>query len=109
MVISLPAFKVYAGKRLTDAKAVSGQFPEKPVTVYIEEVKGYALTADPVVELNPLDGLQTYVLAPLAVNVTVSPGQIVEIKGLTETEREDPTVIVVNAVSTQLPVPPITE
>ena len=40
-----------------------------PVTVYVEFAVGFAVTTDPVVALNPADGVHVYVLAPEAVNV----------------------------------------
>lgn len=39
-----------------------------PVTVYVIVAVGFAVTEEPVVELNPVAGLHVYVLAPLTVN-----------------------------------------
>ena len=46
---------------------------------------GVAVTVDPVVELNPVEGNQLYVLAPLAVNVAKPPAQILLSLALTIT------------------------
>ena len=35
---------------------------------------GLAVTVEPVLELNPFEGVQLYVLAPVAINVAVLPG-----------------------------------
>jgi hypothetical protein len=48
-----------------------------PVTVYAVVTVGLAVTALPVVALNPVEGLHVYVLAPLAVNEVDEPLQIV--------------------------------
>lgn len=49
---------------------------EVPVTVYSVVEAGLASTEAPVVEERSVAGLQTYVEAPLAINVVVSPEQI---------------------------------
>ena len=46
-------------------------FASVPVTVYDVDVVGVALTGLPLEELNPVAGLQVYVVAPLAVSVAV--------------------------------------
>src|SRR5258706_9246648 len=55
--------------------AVEVHFSASPVTVYIIVEEGFAVTEEPVVELNAVAGLQEYVLAPLAFNVTDCPAQ----------------------------------
>ena len=46
-----------------------------PVTVQVVVEDGFAVTLEPVVALNAVDGLHEYVLAPDAVNVTDCPEQ----------------------------------
>src|ERR1044072_2260156 len=46
-----------------------------PVTMYVVVTSGYAITTLPVVIDKLVEGLQVYVLAPLAVNVTLLPLQ----------------------------------
>ena len=48
-------------------------FASVPVTRYVIELAGVAVTGDPVAALNVPDGLQLYVEAPPAVRVTVLP------------------------------------
>ena len=48
-----------------------------PVTVYVVVELGVAVTDAPVVADKPVDGLQEYVDAPLAVKVMLEPKQIV--------------------------------
>ena len=50
---------------------------KSPVTVYVIEEEGLAITFEPVVELNAVEGLHAYVLAPLANNPTGCPLQMV--------------------------------
>jgi hypothetical protein len=50
--------------------------PDVPVTVYVVVPLGFAVTDEPVVELNPVAGLQVYVFAPLTVRVADCPLQI---------------------------------
>ena len=47
-----------------------------PVTVYVVVEAGEAVTDEPVVELNPVAGLQVYELAPVAVSVVDCPAQM---------------------------------
>ena len=47
-----------------------------PVTVYVVVSAGVAVTDAPVAELNPVDGDQVYVSAPLAVRDVELPAQI---------------------------------
>ena len=47
-----------------------------PVTVYVVVVVGLAVTVAPVVELNPVDGVHAYVVAPLAVRLVEFPVHI---------------------------------
>ena len=51
------------------------QPPEVPVTVYVVVVVGYAITVAPVVIERLSAGLHEYVVAPLAVSVTLPPEQ----------------------------------
>jgi hypothetical protein len=48
-------------------------FPSVPVTVYVVEAVGLSVTGDPVSD----PGIQSYVAAPLPVNVTASPVHVV--------------------------------
>jgi len=50
-------------------------FPSVPVTIYVVVVVGPAVTVVPVVDDNPVAGLQEYVVAPLAVKVALLPLQ----------------------------------
>lgn len=56
-----------------------------PVTVYVVVTSGYAITTLPVVIDKLVAGLQAYVLAPLAVRVTLLPLQKAADGGVTET------------------------
>ena len=48
------------GRIVSVTCAVSAQFcPLVPVTMYVVVVVGFAVTADPVVELNPVAGVHT--------------------------------------------------
>jgi hypothetical protein len=49
-----------------------------PVIVYTVVLAGLAVTVEPDVELNPVPGLQLYVVAPVAVRIVGEPEQIVE-------------------------------
>jgi hypothetical protein len=60
-------------------------FVAVPVTVYVVVTMGYAFTMLPVVIDKLVEGLHVYVLAPLAVKVTVLPLQNAAVGGLTET------------------------
>ena len=50
-----------------------------PVTVYVVEIVGLAVTEAPVVALNPVEGAHVYVVAPVAVNTPLCPLQIVSV------------------------------
>ena len=50
-------------------------FTSVPVTIYVVVDDGFAVTEEPVVALNAVDGLQEYVLAPLAISDTDCPAQ----------------------------------
>ena len=56
-----------------------------PVTVYVVVLVSVAVTAAPVVALSPVDGLQLYVLAPLAVSNWLPPYAIEGADGVTDT------------------------
>jgi hypothetical protein len=82
------------GITVTTAVWVLPHPPAVPVTLYVVLTVGAAITAMPVVELNPVEGLHTYVLAPLAVNVVPTPLHSVEEAGEIETEGAGFTVTV---------------
>ena len=48
-----------------------------PVTVYVVVTAGLAVTIAVLVPLKPVDGLHTYVVAPVAVKVVFPPAQMV--------------------------------
>lgn len=56
-----------------------------PDTVYVVVDVGFAVTIAPVVEDKPVEGLQLYVVAPLAVSETLLPLQIGGAEGVTVT------------------------
>ena len=56
-----------------------------PDTVYVVVDVGFAVTTAPVVEDKPVEGLQLYVVAPLAVSETLLPLQIGGADGVTVT------------------------
>jgi phage terminase large subunit-like protein len=66
-----------------------------PVTVYVRVEVGLATTLIPVVTFNPADGLQAYVVAPLAVKVVLAPLHSVEGAGETDTVGVELTVTVI--------------
>ena len=68
------------------------------MTVYVVVEVGFAVTELPVVELNPVEGDQLYVLAPPAVNVVEPPIQIDVLPALTVTDGSGFTVTVMFAV-----------
>ena len=80
--------------------------PIEPVIVYTVVLKGLAVTTDDVVVLNPVGGLQLYVVTPLAVNTAGLPVHMVA--ELTFIEGFETTVMVDVAVDVQVPVPPVT-
>ena len=45
------------------------------ITVYVVLAVGVAVTVEPVVALNPVEGLQAYVVPPAAVSVELPPRQ----------------------------------
>ena len=67
------AVTVGVGFIVTVDDAVEVQPPTVPVTVYIVVPGGFAVTLAPDVALNPVEGVQLYVLAPDAVNVVPAP------------------------------------
>jgi len=77
-----------------------------PVTVYVVELPGFAVTVDPVVALNPVEGVQLYVVPPEAVSVVEVPEQMVA--ELTVTVGLGLTVTAEVLSSEQLPVVPVT-
>ena len=50
--------------------------PSVPIMVYVELIVGLAVTDEPVVALKPVDGVQVYVIPPVAVKVALLPLQI---------------------------------
>lgn len=76
-VVFCPVHKVMFGETVTTGTgftvtvtcAVAVQPRASPVTVYVVVDTGFAVTLEPVAELNPVAGLQVYVFAPLAVSV----------------------------------------
>jgi hypothetical protein len=73
-----------------------------PVTVYVVVVAGVAVTTAVLVAESPVDGAQLYVLAPLAVSVTLLPIQIAGADGLMSMVGAAFTV----TVTTEVPIPP---
>ena len=76
---TVPEFTVKVGLGFTFiiANVVSLQFPVVPMIVYVVVTVGLAVTVDPVVALNPLAGVQIYVVPPVAVRDTEPPPHIV--------------------------------
>ena len=73
-------FTVTVGKGFTvtiDVAVAVHPATEVPVIVYVVVTAGLAVTEAPVVALNPVAGVQLYVLAPAAVNVVELPRQMV--------------------------------
>jgi len=68
--------------------------PEVPVTVYVVVEPGLAVGLLQLVQLNPPGGLHKYVVAPLAVRLTLSPPQMVGADGVTVTVNDGAIVIV---------------
>lgn len=69
-------------------KTLTGNEPEQPFafvpkTVYVVKATGEATTVCPVVAERPVDGLQVYVAAPDAVNVTDAVPHTIGLTGLT--------------------------
>ena len=77
-----------------------------PVTVYVVVDAGDAVTDEPVVLLNPVAGLQVYVLAPDAFNTVDCPAQIDA--GRTEITGDGVTVTVTCAVEVHPFLVPVT-
>ena len=76
----MPPIEARTGKAFTVTVAWSvftQPFESVPVTVYIVVVDGFAITLAVFVALNPVDGVHTYVVAPLAVKAVLKPSQIV--------------------------------
>jgi hypothetical protein len=101
------AVTVGKGVTVTVTAAVFEHPRDVPVTVYVLVTVGVATGVALVVLLNPVEGDQTYVVAPLAVNVVEVPLQIV-ISGLTVTFGTGLTVMVTVDVLLQGPVVPVT-
>lgn len=68
--------------------------PLVPVTVYVVELAGLAVTVVPVVALKPVAGIHVYVVAPLAVILVELPEHIVGETGVAVTVGVGLTVIV---------------
>ena len=66
-----------------DAVALPVQVPVAPITVYVVAVVGLAITLDPFAELKVAALAQVYEVAPLTVNVSEPPAQILELLGVT--------------------------
>ena len=96
------------GVTVTVTVLVPVQPPVVPVTVYVVVVVGLAVGLAILVALNPVAGLQLYVVAPLAVNVVLEPAQMVGATGVTVTVGTGFTVTVTVLVLEQLPVVPVT-
>ena len=71
----LELFTLNTGKvfTVTTTDAVEEQLLEVPVTTYVVVFTGLAITMVNVVELNPVDGVQLYELAPLTFSIAESP------------------------------------
>jgi hypothetical protein len=89
-----------------DAVAVLEHEPVVPLTVYSTDEVALLVTTDPVVALRPVDGLQLYEVAPLAVKVAVLPEQIVAV--FTVTVGVGFTVSDAVALDVHVPVVPVT-
>lgn len=83
-----------SGFTITVDCAVAVQPRRFPVTVYVVVEEGFAVTLEPVDELNVVDGLHEYVVAPFATSVADCPAQIVA-AGETVTTGSGLTVTVV--------------
>jgi len=93
-----------SGVTATCRMAVSTQPRVVPVTVYIVAAAGLTL----IDAVAPLPGDQLYVVAPLAVSVTLSPAQMVAVAGLMLTTGSGVTTTWRIAVSEQPAAPPVT-
>jgi hypothetical protein len=82
-----------------------GQLAGLPVTVYVVVVFGEAVTLAPLVELNPAEGLQLYEEAPLAINETLFPEQILALVVFNVTLPPLPVTLTVTK-SVKLPLQP---
>ena len=89
------------GLTVTVTVVLSAQPPPVPTSVYVVVTAGLALTEEPIVELKPVEGFHVYVLAPLAVKVTLPPAHIAGEEGVTETTREETTLTVTVCEPTQ--------
>jgi len=72
---------------------VSTHPPVLPITVYVVVVVGLAVGLVQFVHVSPVEGLQAYVVAPLAVRLTLLPLQIAGFAGVTDTTGIGVTVI----------------
>jgi hypothetical protein len=95
-----------AEPNVTVADAEPSQPEVVPVTVYMVVTDGFAVTVLPVVALSPAEGVQEYVVAPVAVRVADPPLQIVGEFTVTTGKRF--TVTVEEAVPSQPDVVPVT-
>jgi hypothetical protein len=73
----LDAVGVGTGSMVTTEVFVPRQAPIEPVIVYVVVRPGVAETVAPLVELNPVAGLQVKPVAPAAVSVTGVPAHAV--------------------------------
>lgn len=95
-----------SGLTVTIEVAEDVHVPVVPVIVYVVVTVGLAVTDAPVVALNPVEGDQLYVVAPLAVSVVLLPLQIVA--EFTVTTGFGFTVTLQVLVPTHEPVVPVT-
>lgn len=89
-------------------ESIAEQLPLVPVTVYVVVTAGEAVTIAPVVELRPVNGLHEYVVAPLAVRLTLLPEHIDDAGGAMVTVGVLPTVITIESILVHFPVLPVT-
>jgi hypothetical protein len=76
----VPEVTVTTGKGFTVTVKVAvfmQLFASVAVIVYGQVITGLAVTAEPLVELNPVPGDHVYVFAPVTVNVVELPTQMV--------------------------------
>ena len=74
-IVGLFTDNVGVGFTVTVAVLLPEHPVEVPVTVYTVVEVGLAFTEDPVVALNPVEGVQLYVVPPAAVSVAFPPEQ----------------------------------
>ena len=82
-------------------------FAAVPVTVYVVDMAGDAVTFAPEEALNPDVGSQLYVVPPLAASGVDPEGQMFMDVGVTATVGEAFTVTVIVCVDVQLPLEPV--